>query len=41
MAEKARYGLQVQSGGRYSMRLDFGLLLYTGILMAADRFLWE
>ena len=41
MAEKARYGLQVASGGRYSIRLALGLLLYTGIRMAALRFLWE
>jgi hypothetical protein len=37
IAEKARYGLQVGSGGRNSMRLAFGFSLKTGIRAAAER----
>ena len=40
-AENARYGLQLGSGQRNSIRLLFGLGLYIGIRQHAERFRCE
>src|SRR6185437_11889808 len=37
IAENARYGLHEGSGGRNSMRFDFGLAEYIGMRTAAER----
>ena len=37
IAEKARYGLQLGSGQRNSIRLALGLGLYIGMRQAAER----
>ena len=39
-AAKERYGLQVGSGVRNSMRLAPSALLYIGMRIAADRLRW-
>ena len=40
MAEKARYGLDVESGQRNSMRLAFGLCDASGMRHDAERLRW-